>query len=128
MKKTYILVLCLLILTACSKKNDQQMVPPVHTDGVLTLDVDHPANAIPQNFQGLSFENWILSRNPEYLDPNNPAMLQLFKNLGSGVIRMGGNSSDETDWTGDGFNTGSHFDVLTPTGIDRLADFSRKTN
>ena len=135
MKKTYILALCLLILSACAKKNDPHFdpnhpAPPPNeqTDGTLTLDINHPANAIPQNFEGLSFENWILSRNPEYLDPNNPAMLQLIKNLGPGVIRMGGNSSDETDWTGNGFNADTHFDVLTTAGIDRLADFSRKTN
>jgi hypothetical protein len=134
MKKTCILALCLLILSACSKKNDQSDLPHIEPppvdqiDGTLTLDIDHPANAISQNFQGLSFENWILSRNPEYLDPNNPVMLQLFKNLGPGVIRMGGNSSDETDWTGDGFNAGSHFDVLTPAGIDKLSEFSHKTN
>ncbi len=135
MKKTYILALCLLILSACAKKsgllpdtNNPAPPPDVKTDATLTLDINNPANAIPQNFEGLSFENWILSRNPEYLDPNNPIMLQLIKNLGPGVIRMGGNSSDETDWTGDGFNANSHFDVLTPACIDRLADFSRKTN
>lgn len=135
MKKTYILALCLLILSACVKKSNllpdpNQPVPPPYlkTDGILTLDINHPANAIPQNFEGLSFENWILSRNPEYLDANNAVMVQLIKNLGPGVIRMGGNSSDETDWTGDGFNANSHFDVLTPTGVDRLAAFARKTN
>ncbi len=128
MKKTYILALCFLILSACSKKNDPQSVPHAQTDGTLTLDINHPANTISQNFEGLSFENWILSRNPEYLDPNNPVMVQLFKNLGPGVIRMGGNSSDETDWVGNGFNVDTHFDVLTPAGIDKLAEFSRKTN
>lgn len=128
MKKTYVLALCLLMLSACHKGNDPQFVPHPPIDGSLTLDVEHPGKVIPQNFQGLSFENWILSRNPEYLDPNNPVMVQLFKNLGTGIIRMGGNSSDETDWVGDGFNAGSHFDVLTPGGIDKLAEFSRKTN
>lgn len=132
MKKTCILALCLLILSACHKKNDPQPiltpVPSVYTNGILTLDIDHPITAIPKNFEGLSFENWILSRNPEYLDPNNPVIVQLFKNLGPGIIRMGGNSSDETDWVGDGFNAGSHFDVLAPAGIDKLAEFSRKTN
>jgi len=135
MKKNYLLGLCLLMLCACNKKNDRQSdpnppaPPPINQmDGTLTLDINHPANAIPQNFEGLSFENWILSRNPEYLDPNNPVMIQLIKNLGPGVIRMGGNSSDETDWTGNGFNANTHFDVLTPACIDRLADFSRKTN
>lgn len=128
MKKTYILALCIFMLSACSRKNDPQIVPHAQTDGTLTLDIDHPSKAISQNFQGLSFENWILSRNPEYLDPNNPVMVQLFKNLGSGVIRMGGNSSDETDWVGDGFNSGTTFDVLTPGEIYKLAEFSHKTN
>ncbi|WP_259070380.1 glycosyl hydrolase family 79 C-terminal domain-containing protein [Mucilaginibacter sp. X4EP1] len=134
MKKICILALCLLILSACVKKSDllpdPQPAPPLDlkTDGILTLDIDHPANAIPQNFEGLSFENWILSRNPEYLDASNAVMVQLIKNLGPGVIRMGGNSSDETDWIGDGFNADTHFDVLTTLGIDRLAAFSRKTN
>ncbi|HTK19595.1 MAG TPA: glycosyl hydrolase family 79 C-terminal domain-containing protein [Mucilaginibacter sp.] len=131
MKKNCILALCLLILSACNKKNDpNHSLPPLvsQTDGTVTLDINHPGNTISQNFEGLSFENWILSRNPEYLDPNNPVMLQLFKNLGTGVIRMGGYSSDETDWTGNGFNGGTSFDILTPLCIDRLADFSHKTN
>lgn len=128
MKKTCILALCLFLLSACSRKNDPQIVPHEQTDGTLTLDIDHPARAISQNFQGLSFENWILSRNPEYLDPNNPVIVQLFRNLGSGIIRMGGNSSDETDWVGNGFNNGTYYDVLTPAGINKLAEFLRKTN
>ncbi|MDO3624645.1 glycosyl hydrolase family protein [Mucilaginibacter sp. BT774] len=134
MKKNYFVMLCLLILCACNKKNDQSgpnhPTPPPNSnmDGTLTLDINHPANAIPKNFEGLSFENWILSRNPEYLDPNNTVMVQLIKNLGTGVIRMGGNSSDETDWVGNGFNPNTHFDILTPANIDKLAEFARKTN
>jgi len=133
MNKNYVLVLGLLALCSCVKKDGTYPIHPTphpveQTDGILTLDIDHPGNAISPNFEGLSFEDWILSRNPEYLDPNNQVMIQLFKNLGPGVIRMGGNSSDETDWTGDGFNADTHFDVLTPACVNRLADFSRKTN
>jgi hypothetical protein len=131
MNKTYILIFCLILLCACRKKPDIKPVPPnlpAQDGGTLTLETDQPGNVIPSNFEGLSFENWILSRNPEYLDGNNQALVTLLKNLGPGIIRMGGNSSDETDWTGDGFNADSHFDILTPANIDKLADLSAKAN
>ncbi|MBS1531091.1 MAG: hypothetical protein JSU01_12345 [Bacteroidetes bacterium] len=130
MYKTLSLIACLLFVCACHNKPDIKPIlpPPSAQDGILTLDIDHPGNAIPSNFEGLSFENWILSRNPEYLDGNNQVLVTLLKNLGPGIIRMGGNSSDETDWTGDGFNADSHFDIINPSNIDKLADLSAKTN
>ncbi|HWD86860.1 MAG TPA: glycosyl hydrolase family 79 C-terminal domain-containing protein [Mucilaginibacter sp.] len=131
MNKPYILIVCLLFLYACHKNPDVKPVPPnppAQDGGSLTLEIGQPGNTIPLNFEGLSFENWILSRNPEFLDGNNQVFVTLLKNLGPGIIRMGGNSSDETDWTGDGFNTNSHFDILTPANIDKLADLSTKTN
>ena len=126
MYKTYALVICLVILCACNKRPDIKPNTTPTENATLTLESGSPGNVIAPDFQGLSFENWILSRNPEYLDANNTALVQLLKNLGPGVLRMGGNSSDETDWTGNEFNTGSHFDVLTPANIDKLADLSNK--
>ena len=42
----------------------------------------------------------LLVESPEFLNENNKTLIQLIKNLGSGILRIGGNSSDKTDWTG----------------------------
>ncbi len=72
-------------------------------DTVARVEIDLAAGdkdvAIPSDFVGFSLEltsvGGYLGRFPDQL---NPAFLQLMKNLGHGVLRLGGNSTDDGCW------------------------------
>jgi hypothetical protein len=127
MKKIWIIALLAIVIQACSKHSDPIPGPPPANQpaDTIILDTEHPANPISPQFQGLSFETWLLARNPGYLNANNAVLIQLLKNLGGGVLRIGGNSSDETGWTGKQRRSATGADSLTTSDIDRLAAFSR---
>jgi len=63
------------------------------------LEVDEKAVAIPSDFVGFSLEltsvGSYLGRSPAQL---NAAFLQLMRNLGPGILRLGGNSTDDGCW------------------------------
>lgn len=124
----------MLMLAACSKKPSAPPAasypnPPAANGAVVTVTVDqsHPGYAIPATFQGLSYETGILANGSGFLNSTNTVLLQLIKNLGGGMLRVGGNSSDATFWTGHarGAKTGS--DSLTTTDIDNFAAFAKAT-
>ena len=52
-------------------------------------------------------------------------MIQLIKNLGKGVLRIGGNSSDTTYWTGKQRIAGTPKNNLTTTDIDKFSAFAK---
>ena len=52
---------------------------------------------IPSDFLGFSYEMSQLTDNSRYLHPDNLVLIQMMKNLGNGVLRLGGNSSDFMD-------------------------------
>ncbi|HZY36281.1 MAG TPA: glycosyl hydrolase family 79 C-terminal domain-containing protein [Mucilaginibacter sp.] len=128
----YVALLMLLILSACSKK--QAMAPPPHVQpdttsipvGV-TINQNQRGNTIAPAFEGLSFEVGSLTNGSNLLSTGNTVLLHLIKNLGPGVLRIGGNSSDDIFWTGHRryANTGS--DSLTTTDIDAFAAFAKAT-
>ncbi len=127
MYKTWLLILLVLFLFACKKENR----PPSHptTDGFpvnLTIDQNTPGSPIVGNFEGLSYETGILAESPEILNANNKVLIQLIKNLGPGLLRIGGDSSDETFWTGNGRTAQTGKDSITTSDVDRLAAFSKE--
>ena len=60
------------------------------------------------------------------MNENNKVLIQLIKNLGPGLLRIGGDSSDETFWTGNARNDQTGKDSITTSDVDRLAAFSRE--
>jgi hypothetical protein len=85
---------------------------------------NQPGGTLPPAFQGLSFETGILAEDPGFLNVNNKVLIQLIKNLGPGILRIGGNSSDEVYWAGKTRNGNAKSVALTKTDIDRLSAFS----
>ena len=99
-------------------------VPIPTTDSVtVTVDQTKPGIIIPANFQGLSYETSILANAPGFLNVTNPTLIQLIKNLGSGILRLGGNSSDDVIWTGTARTGTTPSNSLTTTEIDNLRAF-----
>ena len=74
-----------------------QGAPPVAMR--LLLDADKPGNAVPSDFTGLSYESAVLS-DPAFFAADNTELIGLVRRLGpSGVLRIGGNTSEYSVWT-----------------------------
>lgn len=78
-----------------------------------------PAGNMPERFVGLSYEKSQLSQ--PLFTGGNSNLISLFKLLGNGVLRIGGNSVDETNWNpnGPGLTSGE----TAPSDVDSLAAF-----
>jgi len=102
-------------------------MPPAANNSLpitITVDENRTGSTIPDMFEGLSYETVYLSEN-EILNANNKVLVQLLKNIGPGLLRIGGGSSDRIAWTGKPRNTLTGRDSVTMTEIDQLAEFSR---
>lgn len=129
MKNLYASFFVLIVLaSACKKEKHDVDLPPLTGKGTpveVTVDPGKAQYSVPDNFLGFSYETEMLTKNPQVLNSNNAVLIQLYKNLGPGILRIGGDSSDEIAWM-DGDRSGSTPDqTLTHTEINKLADFSK---
>ena len=106
--------------------------PDIETVARVEVDVDvgdAKAVAIPSDFVGFSLEltsiGGYLGRYPDQL---NAVFLQLMDNLGGGILRLGGNSTDDGCWrTASGpLPEGCTFEV-TPNGLAIVAAAMKAT-
>lgn len=130
MNKPWFAILILAVgLCACKKDLIYTAPPakqgPAATPVTVILDQNLTGYKIPHIFEGLSYETALLTEDPAYLSENNTVLIQLLKNLGKGVLRIGGNSSDEIDWGGDDAGTDTLHRKLTKADVDRLAAFAK---
>ncbi len=130
-KILFLLLIC--YLSACSKKQYNQPVllnlPPANGSLInVTINQNQPGYVIPSTFQGLSYETAILAKTPKFLAATNTVLVQLIKNLGPGLLRVGGNSSDGTYWTSIPRNSKTGSDSLSKTDIDSIAAFATAIN
>lgn len=93
----------------------------------LTIHQSAPGAKISGDFSGFSYEAGLLTSQPDYLNADNKVLIQMIKNLGDGILRVGGNSSDITHWSGKVRNSNTGKDSLTTTDIDVFAKFARAT-
>jgi hypothetical protein len=125
-KKISVVFLIVLAMFSCNKDTTTTNLPAASGPTInVTINQNQPGIVIPQKFQGLSFETKILSQNPEFLNVNNAVLIQLIKNLGPGILRIGGGTSDEVEWTGHARTALSGEDSLTTTDIDRMSAFAK---
>lgn len=64
----------------------------------LTIESGQTGHAIAKDFLGLSYETAQLSQ-PEFFSPANTQLAAFLRALGTGVLRIGGNSSEYAFWT-----------------------------
>jgi hypothetical protein len=90
------------------------------TNASVVVDYDLPGrSSISDDFIGLSYESAVLA-SPAYLSPANVSVSGLIRGFGrGGVLRLGGNSSEDTFWGGP--RDGNDGIVITPAAIDALA-------
>jgi hypothetical protein len=86
----------------------------------VAIAYEHPGRPIAPDFIGLSYESAILSPG-DYFAPDNAPMLGLLRTLGeTGVLRIGGNTSERAVWN-PGAPPAPGTIPITPAAIDRLA-------
>ena len=85
----------------------------------ITVSGKETGPELPADFVGLSYEKASLCL--PLFDVGDTALLNLFRRLGPGVLRVGGNSVDTTSWdpSGPGLRRG----LIAPADISRLARF-----
>src|SRR5579872_3788447 len=118
-----------------------QSGPPVEVR--LTLRPDRLGNKIAPDFTGLSYESAQLG-NPNFFSGDNLGLVGFVKRLGaSGVLRIGGNTSEYCYWTPDSSKISAQSEVtivgpdkglkappvvhITPQAIRNLRDFIEET-
>src|ERR1035438_4094875 len=84
----------ILFLVCCKKTNSQQNLQPLPpAQGVpinITIDPEHPFYNIASDYLGLSFEMTAIT-DSNYFNPGQSVFVQLVKNLGTGIFRIGAN-------------------------------------
>lgn len=134
-KEAHFLVLLMFCLTGCSKKSIEQPIitpstPPVVANGLpvtVSINQNQPGYSISPTFEGVSYEIGLLAKTQTFLNANNTVLIQLIKNLGNGIIRVGGNSSDKTSWTGQTRTPNTGTDSLAKSDVDNLSAFAKAT-
>ncbi len=92
----------------------------------VSVILDRAAAAMPiaPDFAGFSYEKDRLATG--LFRGGNRALIALFRRLGSGLIRIGGNSVDTTRWAEDG--QGATKGEIAAADLDALAAFLRRAN
>jgi hypothetical protein len=98
-------------------------IPPPGPSEPVTVTVDRSAAGVTldSTFAGFSYEKNKLSQ--DYFDAANTGLVALFRRLGPGILRVGGNSVDQTAWSSTGAGLASG--LMAPPDVDRLAGFLR---
>jgi len=111
-------VACAMCVLACMVACTH-LAPAGPSNVRITVGRSEAGPDLPPDFIGLSYEKAFL--NLPLFDRGDAAMVNLFRRLGPGVLRVGGNSVDRTSWdpSGPGLRKG----FVAPADISRLARF-----
>lgn len=128
------LLLCGVLMTGCASKEADlgSNVPaatfPVQGNNVLSI-LPGNTKSIPGGFLGFSIELDDLC-NVIQLDAKHPgAYEQLYRNLGTSTLRIGGHTADLSQWAPDGeASCDPSGPIITPVIIDSFFAFVRRIN
>ena len=139
MKTTFLVISMLLIVFySCNKTSQPVVAGPTPNpkpdsiatslpDSVISISIDQTKTSysIPSTFQGLSYEMDLPINDSAYLNTRNTVLVQLLKNLGTGVLRFGGNMSDAVSWSSAPRTSSTPAKTLTPTEVDNISAFAK---
>ena len=92
----------------------------------IDIDYSHPGIKIPDDFTGLSFETRAVVKDSS-INSGNTALQNMIKLLGNGILRIGGNSVENSVFTFNKRNKRTSQDTITADDIDRVFSFANKT-
>jgi len=119
----------LLMVVSCSKSsstNKNARSSPGDISLSFAIDPSQPGQNIPGDFSGLSFETKALT-DPSYFNAANSSFINLVRGLGTGVLRVGGNSVDRMYWTNGPRDMHTASNGLTTSDVDRFFGFAAAT-
>jgi hypothetical protein len=90
----------------------------------ITVDPAGPVATLGPGFVGFSYEKSALSQG--FFVRSNKRLIGLFRRLGPGILRLGGNSVDRTSWSADNTDPAEH--LILPSNVDALDEFLRATD
>jgi len=114
--------------TASSAPSNNTNPQPAPTGALTQASVTvtaSAAGAIGAAFAGLSYEKSALYENPYLFNGTNSNLIGMFKRLGTGVLRIGGNSVDRNVWNASG--AGHTSGQIAPADVAALAAFVKAT-
>lgn len=80
----------------------------------LDIDFSQVGASLPEDFSGLSYETAQLA-NPAFFSAKNKELIELFRGLSpNGVLRIGGGSSEYSEWSEETPSTPPPFEVFGP--------------
>jgi hypothetical protein len=94
----------------------------------INIDIDyiHPGIKIPDDFTGLSFETRAVVKDTTF-NSGNTVLQNMIKMLGNGILRIGGNSVENSVFTLSKRMKSTGQDSITSDDIDRVFSFAKKT-
>jgi hypothetical protein len=98
---------------------------PTAVQTVATATISAAAGTLPDYFMGLSYEKGAFVTESLFTAANK-SLAGMFNRLGNGILRIGGNSLDQTRWNPNG--PGNTPGQVSPADIDNLAGFTALTN
>jgi hypothetical protein len=114
-----------LAVTAASLAMGRPARAQAPADVSLSVGYESIGTPIPADFIGLSYESALLASS-NYFSPGNLSVFGLLRALGAnGVLRIGGNTSERTAWSGAGSSSPVDSFVITPRAIHELAALLR---
>ena len=93
--------------------------------GTITVDPSTTVGTIPPQFVGLSYEKSQLTTG--LFAGNDAALIALFKLLGPGILRVGGNSVNRTEWYSAPTSDASAASTITTAEVNALSAFAKAT-
>ncbi|SDQ00117.1 Glycosyl hydrolase family 79, N-terminal domain [Mucilaginibacter sp. OK268] len=136
----FTLLVLSLIIFSCKKEekipdNVYEVTVPNHvnlpdstgTNPVIAVNLklygDIISPVVPDDFLGFSFEKLILT-DTTYFNTSNTSFINLYKNLGGGLIRIGGATVDKIFWSKNRRNS-SNRDTVYSNDVDRVLAFNK---